>query len=202
MAEPETIINWVVDFFQHANQLSGKKVLITAGPTYEAIDPVRFIGNHSSGKMGIALAIEFLKRGAHVTLVCGPVSIPVPFGIKHLPVVSAAEMYDACVKEFENTDIAVMSAAVADYTIKSPAENASPILPHGAHRPARQCIASRHQGGADRGRHQHRRHRAQQAPGQVQAHGPMEGLRVDDEHQDQADHQAQHETAGHAQRGE
>ncbi len=123
MAEPETIINWVVDFFQHANQLSGKKVLITAGPTYEAIDPVRFIGNHSSGKMGIALAIEFLKRGAHVTLVCGPVSIPVPFGIKHLPVVSAAEMYDACVKEFENTDIAVMSAAVADYTIKSPAEN-------------------------------------------------------------------------------
>ncbi len=123
MAEPETIINWVVDFFQHANQLSGKKVLITAGPTYEAIDPVRFIGNHSSGKMGIALAIEFLKRGAHVTLVCGPVSIPVPFGIKHLPAVSASEMYDACVKEFENTDIAVMSAAVADYTIKSPAEN-------------------------------------------------------------------------------
>jgi phosphopantothenoylcysteine decarboxylase/phosphopantothenate--cysteine ligase len=123
MAEPETIINWIQDFFQHANQLSGKKVLITAGPTHEAIDPVRFIGNHSSGKMGIALATEFLKRGADVSVVCGPISIAVPFGIKHLPVVSAAEMYDACLKEFESTDIAVMSAAVADYTIKSPAEN-------------------------------------------------------------------------------
>lgn len=123
MAEPETIIIWIEEFFQQANQLSGKKVLITAGPTHEAIDPVRFIGNHSSGKMGMALATEFLKRGADVTVVCGPISIAVPFGIKHLPVVSAAEMYDACLKEFETTDIAVMSAAVADYTIKSPAEN-------------------------------------------------------------------------------
>jgi phosphopantothenoylcysteine decarboxylase/phosphopantothenate--cysteine ligase len=121
MAEPETIIKWAEDFFVNAQQLSGKKVLITAGPTHEAIDPVRFISNHSSGKMGIALATEFLKRGANVTLVSGPVSISVPIGIKHLPVVSAADMYDACLKEFENTDIAVMSAAVADYTVKSPA---------------------------------------------------------------------------------
>jgi phosphopantothenoylcysteine decarboxylase/phosphopantothenate--cysteine ligase len=123
MAEPETIIKWAKDFFVNALQLSGKKVLITAGPTYEAIDPVRFIGNHSSGKMGVALASEFLKRGADVTLVCGPISIPIPSGIKKISVMSASEMYDACIKEFENTDIAVMSAAVADYTIKSPAEN-------------------------------------------------------------------------------
>ena len=123
MAEPEMIINWAEDFFVNAHQLSGKKVLITAGPTHEAIDPVRFIGNHSSGKMGIALATEFLKRGADVTVISGPISIPVPIGIKHLPVVSAAEMYDACIKDFENTDIAVMSAAVADYTVKSPASN-------------------------------------------------------------------------------
>jgi phosphopantothenoylcysteine decarboxylase/phosphopantothenate--cysteine ligase len=123
MAEPETILKWAEDFFINAQQLAGKKVLITAGPTYEAIDPVRFIGNHSSGKMGIAIAAEFLKRGADVTLVCGPVSIPVPSALKHVSVSSAAQMYDACVKEFENTDIAVMSAAVADYTIKSPALN-------------------------------------------------------------------------------
>ena len=123
MAEPETITKWAEDFFVNAHQLSGKKVLITAGPTHEAIDPVRFIGNHSSGKMGIALATEFLKRGADVTVITGPISIPVPIGIKHLSVVSAKEMYDACIIEFENTDIAVMSAAVADYTVKSPASN-------------------------------------------------------------------------------
>ncbi len=120
MAEPETIIQWLGNYFSVRNQLSGKRVLITAGPTYEKIDPVRFIGNYSSGKMGIALATEFQKRGAEVTLVCGPVSQAIPAGIKLINVVSAAEMLDACIKEFENTDIAVMSAAVADYTVKDP----------------------------------------------------------------------------------
>jgi phosphopantothenoylcysteine decarboxylase / phosphopantothenate---cysteine ligase len=116
MAEPETIINWLNSFFLHENELSGKQILITAGPTYEKIDPVRFIGNHSSGKMGIAIAEEMKSRGANVTLVLGPSGIKVNGGIKVIRVTSAAEMLHACEQQFTTTDIAIMSAAVADYT--------------------------------------------------------------------------------------
>lgn len=116
MAEPETIVNWLNDFFLTGTELSGKKVLVTAGPTYEQIDPVRFIGNHSSGKMGLAIAEEMQKRGASVTLVLGPSDITVNGGIKLLSVKTAAEMLTACEKTFPDSDIAIMSAAVADYT--------------------------------------------------------------------------------------
>jgi phosphopantothenoylcysteine decarboxylase / phosphopantothenate---cysteine ligase len=116
MAEPENIVNWLEIFFSNKLQLKGKKVLITGGPTYESIDPVRFIGNHSSGKMGVAIAEEMKNRGANVTLVLGPSNISVPENIEVIKITSANEMYEACVSRFENTDIAVMSAAVADYT--------------------------------------------------------------------------------------
>ena len=116
MAEPETILNKLNDFFLYDNELKGKKVLVTAGPTHEALDPVRFIGNHSSGKMGIAIANEFKKRGAEVTLVLGPTALTPDTGIKILNVQSAEEMYNACIDVFHDMDIAVMSAAVADYT--------------------------------------------------------------------------------------
>lgn len=116
MAEPETIVTWLEQFFFNQFELKGKKVLVTAGPTYEAIDPVRFIGNHSSGKMGIAIAEEMKRRGAAVTLVLGPSGISVKGGIDVIPVTTAAEMFDACNRVFADTDIAVMSAAVADYS--------------------------------------------------------------------------------------
>ena len=117
MTEPEQIIQFISDNFFLARPLSGKKALVTAGPTYEAIDPVRFIGNHSSGKMGIAIAKELEKNGADVTLVLGPSSIDFSAnGIKLIKVKSAEEMYKACLNSFEKMDLAVMSAAVADYT--------------------------------------------------------------------------------------
>jgi phosphopantothenoylcysteine decarboxylase / phosphopantothenate---cysteine ligase len=116
MAEPETIVAWLNNFFSDKLELNGKRVLVTAGPTYEAIDPVRFIGNHSSGKMGVAIAAEMKTRGANVVLVLGPSAIQVPENIEVIRVKSADEMYRACVKCFNTTDIAVMSAAVADYT--------------------------------------------------------------------------------------
>jgi phosphopantothenoylcysteine decarboxylase/phosphopantothenate--cysteine ligase len=123
MAEPENIIKWLKENIALSKQLTEKKILITAGPTYEALDPVRFIGNHSSGKMGIAIAIECANRGAEVTLICGPVSETIPKGLKLIKVNSASQMYEACHHEFASTDIAIMSAAVADYTIKDPAIN-------------------------------------------------------------------------------
>ena len=116
MAEPETIVKWLEGFFLTENELKGKKILITAGPTYEPIDPVRFIGNHSSGKMGIAIAEEMQKRGAEVSMVLGPSNVKVAAGIKLIKVKTAAEMFRACEKIFPETDIAIMSAAVADYT--------------------------------------------------------------------------------------
>lgn len=115
MAEPEQLLEWVKGFFLTGRQLLGKKVLITAGPTYEAIDPVRFIGNHSTGKMGISLARAFYRRGAAVTLVLGPTSLPVPSGITTYRVSSAEQMYREAVNQFDGTDIAVLAAAVADY---------------------------------------------------------------------------------------
>ena len=100
-------------FLGKQQSLKGKKALVTAGPTYEAIDPVRFIGNHSSGKMGIAIAEELKNRGAEVTLIAGPVQLQTN-GLKRIDVVSAAGMYEACMTQAY--DIAVMAAAVADYT--------------------------------------------------------------------------------------
>lgn len=122
MAEPESIIKWLNGFFLNKSELKGKRVLITAGPTYEPIDPVRFIGNHSSGKMGAAIAEEMRMRGADVTLVLGPSDIKVKGGIKVIKVKSASEMFNACEKIFPTSDIAVMSAAVADYTPVTTAE--------------------------------------------------------------------------------
>lgn len=117
MAEPEKIVDAVEHYFKTANQLKGKKALVTAGPTYEAIDPVRFIGNHSSGKMGYAIADELASRGAEVTLVSGPVSMGLKNKkIKLTSVISADEMYRSCIIEATAYDIAVMAAAVADYT--------------------------------------------------------------------------------------
>jgi phosphopantothenoylcysteine decarboxylase/phosphopantothenate--cysteine ligase len=116
MAEPETIVQYLGEHFFRTNELAGKKVLITAGPTYEPIDPVRFIGNRSSGKMGFALAEAFYERGAEVVLVTGPVNVQLRFkGIQVTRVQTAQEMYDACMAEFGGVDIAVLSAAVADY---------------------------------------------------------------------------------------
>lgn len=116
MAEPFEILEHIQSFLALTQDLKGKKVLITAGPTYEHLDPVRFIGNHSSGKMGIALANEARMRGADVTLVLGPVKIAPPAGINVVKVTSAAEMYEASVARFDQQDIAIWAAAVADYT--------------------------------------------------------------------------------------
>ena len=115
MAEPEEILRWLLDYFHKKNELSGKNVLITAGPTYEHIDPVRYIGNYSSGKMGIALAEEAVNRGANVTLVLGPTFEPVPNGIDVIRVKSATEMFEQCTARFSKINIAILSAAVADY---------------------------------------------------------------------------------------
>jgi phosphopantothenoylcysteine decarboxylase/phosphopantothenate--cysteine ligase len=117
MAEPEEIVTFVLEHFFRNNTLKGKKVLVTAGPTYEPIDPVRFIGNHSSGKMGFAIAEELYLQGAEVTLVTGPTHEILAYkGIERKNVKSAQDMYDASHEHFAATDIAVMSAAVADYT--------------------------------------------------------------------------------------
>ncbi|RYY65911.1 MAG: bifunctional phosphopantothenoylcysteine decarboxylase/phosphopantothenate--cysteine ligase CoaBC, partial [Chitinophagaceae bacterium] len=104
MAEPEQIVAWLNNFFFQRRSLAGKNVLITAGPTYEAIDPVRFIGNASSGKMGIALAAELQSRGANVVLVLGPSSQKIPAGIELVNVRSAKQMYDACLERFDQMD--------------------------------------------------------------------------------------------------
>ena len=117
MAEPETIIASVIQQFKNAGSLSGKKALVTAGPTYEHIDPVRFIGNHSSGKMGVAIARELSERGASVTLVLGPATGTFNLdGLNVINVQTAEEMYNACHSVFAETDITIMAAAVADYT--------------------------------------------------------------------------------------
>lgn len=116
MAEPEDIVAYLADKIKAALPLLGTKVLVTAGPTYEAIDPVRFIGNHSSGKMGFAIADCFASLGADVTLVTGPTAEKSNYLLKRIDVVSAADMLKACKDEFTQAAITVMSAAVADYT--------------------------------------------------------------------------------------
>src|SRR5690606_5760836 len=116
MAEPEEIVQALQQYFNPSLPLKGKKALVSAGPTYEAIDPVRFIGNYSSGKMGYAIAEALEKRGAQVTLVSGPTTLPSPTNVEKHTVISAQEMLDACERYFDESDIVVMSAAVADYT--------------------------------------------------------------------------------------
>lgn len=122
MEEPENIVKALVDFFSTSSEspsytedLKDKKILITAGPTYEKIDPVRFIGNYSSGKMGFALAEECSRRGAKAVLVAGPVSLTCSDSIQRIDVESCKEMYDAAVGEFPNCDAAILCAAVADF---------------------------------------------------------------------------------------
>lgn len=116
LAEPEEIVSFLIEDIKSGMPLLGKRVLVTAGPTYEAIDPVRFIGNHSSGKMGFAIADEMFALGADVTLITGPTAEKSVNKLNRIDVVSAQDMLDACNAYFEKTDIMVMSAAVADYT--------------------------------------------------------------------------------------
>lgn len=124
MEEPENIIKVLDRFFEETTDLKGRKILITAGPTYEKLDPVRFIGNYSSGKMGIALAEECAARGAEVELVCGPVSITTSHpGIHRTDVESAAQMYQATTTLFPEADAAILCAAVADFTPAAVADN-------------------------------------------------------------------------------
>jgi len=116
MAEPSDIVVALENFFESKNDMTGKKVMITAGPTYEKIDPVRFIGNYSSGKMGFALAEECADRGAEVTLIAGPTSLKTVNGkIKRINVESAQQMYDAAVENSPSADVQILCAAVADY---------------------------------------------------------------------------------------
>ena len=129
MEEPENIIKALADFFSTSSEsqsyiedLKGKKILITAGPTYEKIDPVRFIGNYSSGKMGFALAEECSRRGAKVVLVAGPVSLTCSESIQRVDVESCKEMYEAAVGEFPHCDAAILCAAVADFRPEEIAE--------------------------------------------------------------------------------
>lgn len=129
MEEPENIVKALADFFStlsespsYTEDLKDKKILITAGPTYEKIDPVRFIGNYSSGKMGFALAEECSRRGAKVVLVAGPVSLTCSESIQRVDVESCKEMYEAAVGEFPNCDAAILCAAVADFRPETIAE--------------------------------------------------------------------------------
>ncbi|WP_299576475.1 bifunctional phosphopantothenoylcysteine decarboxylase/phosphopantothenate--cysteine ligase CoaBC [uncultured Sunxiuqinia sp.] len=123
MQEPEQLVEEVVTFFNSKKKLLNKKVLVTAGPTFEKIDPVRFIGNYSSGKMGFALAEELAEAGASVTLVSGPVSLATTHpSIQRIDVESAAEMHQACLDLFSGVDAAIMCAAVADYRPKHAAD--------------------------------------------------------------------------------
>ena len=123
MDEPENIVRCLEEHFSFSSSLAGKKVVITAGPTYEKIDPVRFIGNYSSGKMGFALAEECAARGAEVTLVAGPVQVQTTHpGIRRIDVESCAEMYAATTEAFKEANAAILCAAVADFTPETTAD--------------------------------------------------------------------------------
>jgi phosphopantothenoylcysteine decarboxylase/phosphopantothenate--cysteine ligase len=125
MEEPERIVEFLDKALSQAEpqkDLAGKSILITAGPTYEKIDPVRFIGNYSSGKMGFALAAECARRGAEVTLVAGPVSLSTPEGVNRIDVESCQEMYEASTKAFPQMDAAILCAAVADFRPETTAD--------------------------------------------------------------------------------
>ncbi|MCH6268935.1 bifunctional phosphopantothenoylcysteine decarboxylase/phosphopantothenate--cysteine ligase CoaBC [Neobacillus citreus] len=120
LEEPEKIVELIQGFFakKEFKPLKGKTVVITAGPTREKIDPVRFISNHSSGKMGYSIAEEARKQGARVVLISGPVQIPAPSGVDLVKVESAEDMYKACIEVFDKADIVIKTAAVADYRPK------------------------------------------------------------------------------------
>ncbi len=121
LEEPENILGIIKSFLTTKDEFAGKKVLISAGPTFEAIDPVRFISNYSSGNMGYAIAWEFANRGAKVLLISGPSHLDIQHpNINKTGVVSAREMYDHCIAHFDETDITVMAAAIADYTPVNP----------------------------------------------------------------------------------
>lgn len=122
MEEPERIVEQLDIFFNSSADLQGKHIMITAGPTYEKIDPVRFIGNYSSGKMGYALAEECYRRGAEVTLISGPVSLSCSEGIKRINVESCKEMYEQAIKAFPQQHAAILCAAVADFKPENVAE--------------------------------------------------------------------------------
>lgn len=115
MPEPETLFEYILRTVGYPKDMVGKKVLITAGPTREAIDPVRYITNYSTGKMGYAIAENAMLRGADVTLVTGPCAVEPPMFVKVKPVISAQDMYEAVTEEYDQTDIVIMTAAVADY---------------------------------------------------------------------------------------
>lgn len=124
MEEPENILKYVETYFAGLQDLAGRHVMVTAGPTYERIDPVRFIGNYSSGKMGYAIAEECARRGAEVTLISGPVALRAKHpNVKVIDVESAREMLDASVSVFPGCDAAIMCAAVADYTVENRSEH-------------------------------------------------------------------------------
>ncbi|MDR1682462.1 MAG: bifunctional phosphopantothenoylcysteine decarboxylase/phosphopantothenate--cysteine ligase CoaBC [Candidatus Symbiothrix sp.] len=124
MEEPDKIVEILENYFAHSTDLARKKILITAGPTYEKIDPVRYIGNYSSGKMGFALAEAFATRGAEVVLIAGPVKMEtIHPNIRRIDVESAKEMYQSAIEEFANVDTAILCAAVADYRPKNYSEN-------------------------------------------------------------------------------
>lgn len=123
MSEPEELLEAISIFFDQNAPLKGKKVLITAGPTYEAIDPVRFIGNYSSGKMGFAIALEAAKNGAEVTLVSGPTHLEINHPLIHIVnVKSGQEMFEACEKAYASSNINIFAAAVADYAPSYPTD--------------------------------------------------------------------------------
>lgn len=122
LPEPEELLEYILQQLAFEKDMAGKKALITAGPTREAIDPVRFITNYSTGKMGYALAQNAARRGAEVTLVTGPVALKAPMFVKVIPVTTAQEMFEAVDAHFDGTDIAVMAAAVADYRPKRVSE--------------------------------------------------------------------------------
>jgi phosphopantothenoylcysteine decarboxylase/phosphopantothenate--cysteine ligase len=121
MPEPETIVAHVGRMLEEHRGLAGRQVLVTAGPTREAVDPVRFLSNRSSGKMGAALAAAAWRRGADVTLIAGPLEIVVPVGVRHVAVETTAEMHQAVVRALPDTDVLVMAAAPADFRIDAPA---------------------------------------------------------------------------------
>jgi phosphopantothenoylcysteine decarboxylase / phosphopantothenate---cysteine ligase len=117
MVEPAEITSYIIKALSHEPLLAGKKILVSAGPTREAIDPVRFLSNHSSGKMGVAIAEELSLRGADVTLICGPgIKKPASHNIKCIDIISAADLYDVCMENFPLSDVIIMAAAVADFT--------------------------------------------------------------------------------------
>ena len=116
MEEPENIVGQLKDYFSKGWDFPGKKILVTAGPTYEGIDPVRFISNYSSGRMGYAIAGEFAERGGDVTLISGPGSLNAPDNLNLVKIKTAGEMHEECMRHFAESDIIVMAAAVADYT--------------------------------------------------------------------------------------